>query len=56
MVKIHEFNLIEYLQLSRGTEEFIYKVIAGIAMMLAIGTMIGVWSYIKRCIEDEDFS
>lgn len=55
IIKIHNFNLFEYLQLSRYQEEMIYRGISFIAFLMAIGIIIGMISYFKRCDEDEDF-
>ena len=48
IVKVHNFNLFEYLQLSKHQEELVYKTISLIALIMAIGIMIGIFSYIKR--------
>jgi len=55
IIKIHNFNLFEYLQLSKHQEELIFKIISLIAFLMAIGLVIGLVSYIKRCMEDEEF-
>ena len=41
--------------LNRGTEEMIYRGIAGIFIALTIGILIGLVSYIVRCDTDENF-
>lgn len=51
IIAIHNFNLSEYLQLTKIQEEMIYKSISFFAFLLAVGTIYFVG---KKCLTEKE--